>query len=286
MKNIRTDLAMEYRTAGVKKGEEDGVRFTHGELYGFPLTETEVTAGHGEARTGKRAGLYLSLETGKLWQSDSDTRHSAVRAVGELIKRLLPEAGEGTVLVAGLGNEEITADAIGQRTVKGLVVTHHMKSLCPDLYASLELSDMAAVLPCVMGQTGVESAVLVRAAAERVSPRCLIVVDALAARSLSRLGTTVQLTRNGISPGSGVCNAREELSEQTMGCPVLAIGVPTVVDATTLLADAEGAAPKGAEGCFVTPKEADVMIRVMSRVLASAINEAVHGEGAGEYAPL
>lgn len=285
MKSIRTDLAMEYRTAGLKEGEEDGVIFAHEELFGFPLTETEVCAGKGEEISGKKAGLYLSLETGRLWQADSETRRRAVRAVRSVTERLMPE-GEGPVLVAGLGNADITADAIGQRTVKRLVVTHHMKSLCPDLYAALELGDMAAVMPCVLGQTGVESAALVRAAAEQLHPRCLIAVDALAARSLTRLGTTVQFTRNGISPGSGVCNAREELSEQTMGCPVLAIGVPTVVDATTLLADARGSGTDGAEGCFVTPKEADLMIRVLSEVLALAINGAVHGDGAEEYAPL
>ena len=172
------------------------------------------------------------------------------------------------------------------------MVTHHMRKLNENLYRVLRFGDAAAICPGVLGQTGIESAELIKAAAECLKPRCIIAVDALAARGLDRLGTTVQLTDAGIAPGSGVCNGREELSLRTVGCPVIGVGVPTVVDAQTLVSElTDGKKPDCGpryRNFFVTPKEADVMIRVMSKLLSTAINMALHKNAPdiNEYAPL
>ncbi len=288
LKNIRTDLAIESRPPHVEQGADDGVMTRETEQSGFKLTETEIFKGRGEEITGRAAGLYISLDTGKLWLEDNARRRSAAAVLSGLITRLMPGDKEGGVLVAGLGNEDISADSIGPKTVGRLVVTHHLKRLNPSLYEGLGFGDMAAVVPSVLGKTGVESRTLIKAAADCVKPACVIVVDALAARSLHRLATTVQLTCVGISPGSGVCNSREEISEKTVGCPVIAIGVPTVVDVPTLLWEAGGTPDEVAKGFFVAPKESDVMTRVMAELIAAAINSAVHvnTEDLDEYAPL
>lgn len=285
-KNFRTDLAVESRPPRLDSVE--GVMTAESDIDGFKLTETEIQTGRGEELTGRAAGLYLSLDTGKLWLEDNARRRSAAGVLGGLITRLMPKGDTGPVLVAGLGNEDISADSIGPKTVGRLVVTHHLKRLNPSLYESLGFGDLAAVVPSVLGKTGVESCSLIKAAADCVKPACVIVVDALAARSLHRLATTVQLTCVGISPGSGVCNSREEISEKTVGCPVIAIGVPTVVDVTTLLWEAGGRTDEVAKGFFVAPKESDIMTRVMAELIATAINGAVHIDAGDleEYTPL
>lgn len=286
--NIRTDLAVESRPPQAQQGVDNGVKTVEKDIEGFKLTETEIYSGRGEELTGRKAGLYLSLDTGRLWLADSTRRRAAARAVKRLITGLLPSDLSGGVVVAGLGNDGITADSIGPKTVGRLVVTHHLRRLNPSLYSALGFGDVAAVAPGVLGQTGLESAVLIKAATAQIKPACLIAVDALAARSLERLATTVQLTTVGISPGSGVCNSREEISAKTMGCPVIAIGVPTVVDAPTLLSEMGGKCADGTESFFVTPKESDVMTRVMAELIAAAINAAVHKgtDNVEEYAPI
>ncbi len=281
----RTDLASEAHGINAERGVDDGMVLSDAESFGFSLCKAEIKPGEGERKSGRRAGTYYCLDVGKLWLCDSERRNSAECALAQLILSLLPE-GDAPILVAGLGNGDIGADSVGPRCVAGLVVSHHLRSLNAELYESLGLSDMAAVLPGVLGQTGVESAVLIKAAVEKLSPKCVIAVDALAARSLSRLGTTVQLSNAGIAPGSGVCNARAELSEATLGVPVLALGVPTVVDAATLVRDMGGSASAEFSAFFVTPKETDLMARVVGMLFSKAINRAVHGEGFEEYMPL
>ncbi len=281
----RTDLAAEAHGINAERGVDDGMILDNTELLGFSLCKAEIKKGEGERKSGRCAGTYYSLDVGKLWLCDSRRRGDAEQALAALIASLLP-SGDAPVLVAGLGNSDIGADSVGPRCVSGLVVSHHLRSLNAALYNSLGLSDMAAVLPGVLGQTGVESAVLIKAAVEKLSPKCVIAVDALAARSVSRLGTTVQLSNAGIAPGSGVCNARSELSEGTLGVPVLALGVPTVVDAGTLVRDMGGKAEAEFDSFFVTPKETDLMARVVAMLFSKAINRAVHGDGFEEYMPL
>ncbi len=279
----RTDLAVEAHGINAERGIDDGMVLSDELCFGFPLCKAEILGERGERESGRPAGVYYTLDTGKLWLDSGEKRSAACRALACVLTKLMPE-GDSPILVAGLGNSEITADSVGPRVLSGLVVTHHVKLIDRGLYDSLGFSDVAAVSPNVLGQTGIEASVLIKAAVEALRPRAVIAVDALAARAVSRLGTTVQASNAGISPGSGVCNARAELSKATLGVPVVAVGVPTVVDAMTLVREF------GGEGCqanlFVTPKDSDLMVRVISRLIASAINLACHGEGAEEYAPL
>ncbi len=285
MLNIRTDLAVERHAISAEKGVDDGIIITEEELFGLSVTKAEVTD---EKRAECKEGTYYTVETGKLWVTDSDYRKNAKCAVCEILKRLCPDIDRKTVLVVGLGNREVTADAIGPKAVDALVVTHHMKALNPALFQALALGDMAALCPAVLGQTGMESALIIKSVTEKLKPDLVIAIDALAARSTERLGRTLQLSNSGIAPGSGINNRREELSKAAIGCPVIAIGVPTVVDAFTLSACLTDKTPDGMENFFVTPKEADVMIRVNARLVADAINLAVHknADGGEEYAPL
>lgn len=285
MENIRTDLAAEGHSLNAERGVDDGIIITEALSFGVPVTRAEVKPG-GEAKSGRRAGRYLTVDAGKAWQKGGEERAAIADAVREQLVSLLPH-GEGAFLVAGLGNEAVTPDAVGPLTVAALVVTHHMKRLNASLYREIGFGDVAAVTPGVLGQTGIESARLIKAAAEVVKPRCVIAIDALAARKLDRLGTTIQLTDAGIAPGSGVGGGREELSEATVGCPVIGIGVPTVVDARTIAAELAGGVPAEFGSFFVTPKETDVVVRVTSRILAAAVNSALHGiSDIEEYAPL
>lgn len=288
MLNIRTDLAAEAHSINAARGVDDGIILTDTRCEGISVTQAEIKSGEGEQRSGRRAGVYLTADIGRVWTQSGEERKSATRAVSKLLKRLLPDTASATVLVAGLGNADITPDAIGPQTVNRLVVTHHLKTLNPPLYSALGVGDMAAVCVGVLGKTGVESATLIKCAVSALNPCCVIAVDALAAGSVSRLGTTVQLTDTGIAPGSGVQNGRQELSAATLGCPVIGVGVPTVVDARTIVAELGDSAGENLDSFFVTPKETDLMVRVVSTLLAQAINSAVHPntEDIEEYAPL
>lgn len=189
--------------------------------------------------------------------------------------------------MVGLGNRAITPDAVGPRTVEMILVTRHLMEQMPEAVEGL--GSVCALEPNVMAMTGMESAEVIRGVAQRVKPSLLVVVDALAARDVGRLGTTFQLCDTGISPGSGVQNRRKELSQATMGIPVIAVGVPTVVDGATLtldLLDQAGweepsrqkleQALQGLPPLMVTPKEVDSMVTRASRLLAYGINKALH----------
>ena len=287
MREIRTDLAAEAHALNAEKGVDDGIAVEEKTVNGARVSVAEIKAGEGEAKSGRKAGLYITLDTGKPWHKSRAERLSLAHTLKELLLPLLPD-GNGAVLVAGLGNEAVTPDAIGPYTANALVVTHHMKRLNAPLYEGLGFSDVAAIVPGVLGQTGIESALLIKAAADCVKPRCVIAIDALASRSLERLGTTVQISNTGIAPGSGVGGGREELSLQTVGVPVIGIGVPTVVDARTVAIELTGEEAVDFEPFFVTPKEADTIVRVQSRLLSLALNLALHkdADDIDEYAPL
>ena len=204
------------------------------------------------------------------------------------LRKLFPADFSGTALVVGLGNYDITADSIGPKAVEKVVVTRHLRTLNPQLYESAGFGDLCACAPGVLGQTGMESAEIVRSIVEAVRPSLIVAIDALASRRLARLATTVQLCDTGIYPGAGVSNRRSELSAETLGVPVISIGVPTVVDAATLAYDLLGenadektaAALLAGDGkdMFITLKESDVITKQTARLLGFAINRAFHGE--------
>lgn len=293
-----TDLALESHELHAERGEDDGVILREHTVFGCRVTRAGVLPGEGEKRAGRPAGEYITVDTGKFWLSEDGAFENAANAVAGEIKRLLP-AGAGCVLAAGLGNRDITADSVGPRTVEKLLVTRHLRDMAPDLYSGAGFGELAAVAPGVLGQTGIESAVIVEGVCRMVRPKCIIAIDSLASRRLERLCTTVQISNSGISPGSGIFNRRAELNSRTLGAPVISLGVPTVVDAATLALDlleragaelpreaAEKLSRGGGGGLFVTPRDSDVSSRETARLIAYSINSAVHGiniREMGEY---
>ena len=290
MRNIRTDLAVEAHEARYGDALCDGVTKNFSNVCGFEVTELNISE-KAAAELGKPKGTYLSAEFGRLWQDSDEAAERAARLICALISRLAP-SGDGCVLVAGLGNERITPDAVGPKSVKMLTVTRHVKRLDPGLYSRLGFGECAAIIPGVLGDTGIESADIIRGAAEAVRPRCIIAIDALSSRRMARMATTVQVSAAGIAPGSGVNNRRAAISQETMGCPVISVGFPTVVDAVTLTLDmleeagieeekldaaAELLSESGRRSLFVAPKDCDMITECLANVASKAINIFVRG---------
>ncbi len=270
---FRTDLAMEAAAdAAVHKQQAEGM-----ELCTLDLTAEEA------ARIGKSAGRYITAIVPPLTDDERDLEKKAI-VLGEQLRHLLPEGG--SVLVVGLGNEAITPDALGPRCASMVLATRHIQG---EFARSVGLDDLRPTVvfkPDVLGNTGLESSEMVRGVCRVLKPAAVIAVDALAARSVARLGCTVQLSDTGISPGSGVGNNRKALNRETLKLPVIGIGVPTVVDAGTLARDLTGSeqtavSPRGAE-MMVTPREIDLMIARAARLLAMTIHAALQPT----YSPL
>lgn len=273
--NFRTDLAVELREdAG--KARLDGVECKNFKRGNAEITRISVTNSQGEKSLGKPKGEYITVQT-KSFAHSSHISDELVDTVSQELGRLIPK--EGTVLAAGLGNTNITPDALGPEFIKGIFVTRHLKRELCDSLGLGTLRPVAAVAPGVLGQTGVETGELLLGAVNVIKPCAVIVVDALAARRLERLGCTVQISDSGIIPGSGVGNSRTEISRKTLGVPVISIGVPTVVDAKTLARDVSGYAAEsennGKNDMMVTPKEIDILIERCSSLISLAVNRAL-----------
>ena len=240
------------------------------------VTEIEILNDEGAQELGKPKGKYITMEI-PAFSHDSELLDGRLTAMTESIRTLLPDE-DGPVLVAGLGNEDVTPDALGPRTAHGIFATRHIDRALASALGFGELRDVCAITFGVLGQTGMETAETIRGIVNTIHPAAVITVDALAARSLQRLGKTVQLTDTGITPGSGVGNSRARLDKETLGVPVIAIGVPTVVDAVTLVRDftSEHKMAKEkedeAKAMMVCPREIDVTIRRAARFLALSLN--------------
>ena len=278
MLTVRTDLAVEahalWRESAGETTRLKGVAAREEQVEGMTVTRVEILDQEGARALGKPEGTYLTLDISPLWRREEDAFPRAVRAVAALLGPLLPE--EGPVLAAGLGNQAMTPDALGPRSLDHLLVTRHLGEVLP------QLRPVAGLGAGVLGTTGMEVAEWVRGAAEQVGPAAVIVVDALAARDLERLCATVQIADTGLVPGSGVGNHRMALNRETLGVPVISVGVPTVVDAETIARDLlgeAGAVPKALNGrgrrFFVTPESIDQKIRDLSKVLGYGINLAL-----------
>lgn len=267
--NIRTDLALERKET--KTGTIEGVESTlenHGEI---TVTRIKVKDDIGAKSLNKPIGEYVTVEIPPI-----DRHGGAYEDTAQIIsKELCSLLGDisGTVLVVGIGNTAITPDALGPKTALGILATRHIShELCEQIGLPY-LKSVAVLSPGVLGQTGMELQEIVKGAVENVKPCAVIAVDALTARKVSRLGRTVQLSNTGISPGSGVNNARKELSKATLGVPVVAVGIPTVVDAATLIYDFCGyTSDTDSENMIVTPKEIDLMIDRAAELLSFSIN--------------
>ena len=275
----RTDLALEARELWQESAENtgrlSGVRAKTSRQEGCPVTKVEILNDRGAKALGKPCGRYFSVDLKEcLHRRDFDR---AVRVVGRQLRLLTPR--EGSLLIVGLGNAAMTPDAIGPLTAQHLLVTRHLISALPEQFGAFR--DVAVLTPGVLGSTGIETAEAVRSLAAQLRPAAVIAVDALASRRMSRLCTTVQISDSGIVPGSGVGNHRHALNKEALGVPVIALGVPTVVDAATVAADlleengiteiSPERLQKGSN-VFVTPRDIDAQVRQIGKILGYAIN--------------
>lgn len=280
----RTDLALEARELWQESAERtsrlSGVKATKTRQEGYPVTRVDILDHRGEEALGKPVGSYLTIDLTTFWQRKADFFERAVRVVGGQLKQLLP--AEGSVLVIGLGNAALTADAVGPLTLDSVLITRHLISAMPRQFSGFR--PVAVQRTGVLGTTGVESAEAVRGLVEQVKPGLVIAVDALASRRMGRVCATVQLSDTGIVPGSGVGNHRSALNAETLGVPVIALGIPTVVDAATLAADLleESGVERVDEqqlrsnGSFmVTTRDIDQQVRDLSKVVGYGINWAL-----------
>ena len=281
----RTDLILEatelWREQSGDPGDLPGVVTEETLREGYPVTRVTVEEGPGAQAVGKPAGTYVTVELKGFFRREPEAFPRAVRALAAEIRSLLNGEGQkedSPALVVGLGNRAVTPDAVGPRAVDHTLVTRHLVDREPEHFGSFR--PVAALAAGVLGTTGVESGELVQAVAETVKPGCVVAVDALAARSVNRLCTTIQLGTSGIVPGSGVGNARKALNRETLGVPVLAVGVPTVVDAATLAQDLLGRTPdpnelSQAPALIVTPKDIDSQVSDVAKVIGYALNLAL-----------
>ncbi len=281
---FRTDLAIEVADEAQHLTDEDVGKdtFREGDTC---VTRLHIRTDRAARALGKPQGAYITVEVPPLTDNE-ETLGKAAGLVANELTALLPD--EGSVLVVGLGNRAITPDALGPESADMVLATRHIGG---EFARSVGLDDLrptAVLTPGVLGQTGTESGEIVRGVCTVVHPVAVVVVDALAARSVARLGCTVQLCDTGIAPGSGVGNNRQPLNAETLGVPVIGMGVPTVVDAATIAREfsnrgeeAPDLTPRGAQ-MMVTPREVDVMIHRAARLVAMAINGALQPD----YNPL
>ena len=235
MRNIRTDLASELNEDA---GALAGVRMQSEEIGGVSCTKVYIDSEEGAQKLGKPVGKYFTLEVGDVSLKNSVDLTAAAHSVANVMQEFVGAEGEKTALVVGLGNRKITPDSLGPRVLNNLQVTRHLTGeYGEDFLKKRDLPAISGIIPGVMAQTGMETAEILKGIIHQTRPQLLIVIDALAARSVRRLGTTIQLTDTGIHPGSGVGNHRHSLTRESLGVPVLAIGVPTVVGAAAIVHD-------------------------------------------------
>ncbi|MCM1187670.1 MAG: GPR endopeptidase [bacterium] len=240
---VRTDLALEARESiSDADSELRGVQVEeyYREKEDVRVTKVTIDTKNAAKAMGKPMGIYVTMEAPAMVDADEDYHREISKCLAEELLKLMPqEDREQNILVVGLGNREVTADALGPQTVDNLFITRHIvKEYGKAAYNCSKMNLLSALEPGVMARTGMETAEIVKGVVRETTPDVLIVVDALAARSTRRLNRTIQITNTGIQPGSGVGNHRDALTKQSLGIPVIAIGIPTVVDSATIVMDA------------------------------------------------
>lgn len=316
MYQIRTDLALETQ----EKMQEDhvdlkGVRFLEEKVDKNITVSTVVIETENGAKTmGKPKGTYITIEAGNMDEEDEDYHREISVQLAKIIRQLIQKKNEElSVLVVGLGNREVTPDALGPRVVDNLFITRHIvKEYGKYAFGEKNVNRISSIVPGVMAQTGMESLEIIHGIIDETKPDLVIVIDALAARSTKRLNRTIQVTDTGINPGSGVGNHRHGLNKKSLGIPVISIGIPTVVDAATIVNDTmfnlivamsqskafdmlgdslkelndgekyelirELLSPN-LNAMFVTPKDIDESVKRLSYTISEGINIAFMGEG-------
>lgn len=277
--NARTDLAIE-KDSFISGDRPKGIRRKIFETEKTKVTKISVLDKEAADVIGKPVGEYITVELDE-FSYDTELLDDRMKSISTQLSSLLPK-GDGTVLVAGIGNKDITPDALGPRCAEGIFSTRHITSELAEEIGLDFLNPVCSLATGVLGQTGIETGEIIKSVADAIKPKAVIVIDALAAAGLERLGRTVQITDTGITPGSGVGNKRAEISKNTLGVPVIAIGVPTVVDAVTLARAMTGnkTATENAEAqnMMVTPREIDVMIERAAKLIALCVNCALQPE--------
>ncbi|MCX8131750.1 MAG: GPR endopeptidase [Clostridia bacterium] len=317
-RNIRTDLALEanelFKQQAMNEkidesGVPPGVDIENAGTEDIKITRVRVTSPTGEASIGKPMGNYITLEVPGLRYNDQELFENTCKELARELAGLVELGEKSTVLVVGLGNWNVTPDALGPKVISSMMVTRHLLEYVPEQVDD-GVRPVCAIAPGVLGITGIETGEIVRGIVDRIKPEMIIAIDALASRKMERVSTTIQIADTGIAPGSGVGNKRMELSKTTLGIPVIAIGVPTVVDAATMANDTIDLvldsmikqSPHGSEfynmlntidrddkyqliqevlnpyigNLIVTPKEIDDIIERVSKVIANGLNIALH----------
>ena len=291
---VRTDLALEAKETVQKPDEEiRGVRVEEEkdgekEIY---ITRVMIETKNGAKIMGKPMGTYITLEAPNMATPDEDYHREISEKVAGQIRELLPdEKEELAVLVVGLGNRDVTADALGPNVADQLHITRHVvREFGKAAYNRNKMHMISAIVPGVMAKTGMETCEIIRGVVEQTKPDVIIAIDALAARSTKRLNRTIQITDTGVQPGSGVGNHRHALTQESLGIPVIGIGIPTVVDAGTIVGDAVEQVEREMLFCsdmhslkmaelqnmYVTTKDIDDVVNRLSYTISEAINIAL-----------
>lgn len=285
---FRTDLAVEVRES--VGNNINGVTYHEEQVEDIKIERLRVETNEAEKKIGKPKGNYITITVPALTDNFQESENK-INIISKEIDKLIDK--KGLILVAGLGNYNITPDALGPKTANMVLATRHITGEIARSTGLDKLRPVAVLSPGVLGQTGIEAGEFILSVIEKLKPCALIVIDALASRDLARLGCTIQISDTGISPGSGVGNARPKINKETMGIPVISMGIPTVVDAATLAADLlldsatknadenrklrEKMSPRG-EAMMVTPREIDLLIERAAKLTAMAINCALHKE--------
>lgn len=304
MYSIYTDLACEAREI---HPDIDGVSEQSEEKDGITITRITLETDEAAEKLGKAKGRYITLEAPELAERPLDLFTRVSESLAKELKALFPELQkDAPILVVGLGNRNVTPDSLGPRMIDQVYVTRHVSSYIPDAFSGPVFA-VCAVAPGVLGVTGVETVEIVRGVVEHVKPSLIIVIDSLASRSAARIGCTVQLCDTGISPGSGVGNVQEGINSESFSVPVIAVGIPLVVYASTITGDAISLIEKerglkedeemlkrladklireNFGPMIVTPKDIDAIVGDMSRVLADGVNMALFGASYDEVRML
>ncbi|MDD5935569.1 MAG: GPR endopeptidase [Clostridiales bacterium] len=300
LKNVRTDLALEAR----ESFEEDDVEIKGVELTeevikdkDMKITTVIIKDEHGAKAMQKPMGTYITIEAQKLQKKDDEYHCEISEEIGRVLLKVIGDSGKDGVMIVGLGNREVTPDALGPWVVDNLFVTRHLiKEYGEEFKDKNHLSCVSALAPGVMAQTGMEAVEIIRGIVKETKPSAILAIDALAARSVQRLNTTIQISDTGISPGAGIGNNRQALNEESLGVKVIALGVPTVVDATTIVCDSMGnmlnsqgfsdeeinkflsevTEHQSVHNMFVTPKNIDESMKAISFTISEALNSCFH----------
>ncbi len=313
MINVRTDLVLEareiYKENHKAEGDIDGIEVIEESEKNIKVTTVKVKNEEGAKKIGKPKGNYVTIDIPDFTAYDGETMDRVSEVVSEILGRLIKIDTKKTALIVGLGNWQVTPDALGPKVTEKIMVTRHLQTVMPEAIDD-SVRPVCSIAPGVLGVTGIETVEIIKGVVEKIKPDLVICIDALAARRVQRVNTTIQIGDTGISPGAGVGNNRKQINEETLGVKVIAIGVPTVVDAITITNDTidlvvdslisqsssgtdfykmlksldknekenlikEVISTKNNTDMIVTPKDIDLVINSLSKIIANGINMAV-----------